>query len=521
MAKTTTAGLPALQFRPETPETTREQAAALVAALESGPAIIRANSSHGVRVVDATPTGPVLRFIGVSEGVKRDGSIVRIDGIDTKGLAQNPVFLWGHNYAIPPIGKIVRTNKADHMEFGRVMEIDVRPLATTEGTEHLDFASMIFGMFERGDMNAVSFGWVPVEMQAIIDDEGFWSGYDFLKSDALEFSAVTVPADPDALQAQIQRGVIPQKYVERFMARQDGETAAAYVLREVAPSEAPPQEETPAVEDPDGSIALAEARALLVALREATPEPERAPASVAEDLCEDCGFIAGAHLAGCAHAPEERKPAAVPVREPEAEPEALTLTQQVARALTPLIEDPEAEVETAIRAAVAGLAGGYSLQEIQTELREAAETVRAIRATLAGLSASAPCAHEYEPALRDAVTADGTAFRWSGLACRKCNRLEGLGREGQVLSRKNKTKLEKIMALAQEVLDDATKTDATETAAAVPQGDPALVDSIRSALSRLRTEAEPSSTELYNSIFRSTERLNAAARPSSPDGETD
>ena len=256
---TAPAETPSLAFRPDQDEPTRRQAIALYDAYQRGePATVRAMSLDGARIVGRTSTGPVLRFVLFSEGVKRDGSEVMVDGLDLTNIQRNPRVVWAHQYDIPPIGNWVRFEKSVHPTLRhadgsriKVLFADAAPLRTTDGTEHLDFARMVFSMYENHDLAAVSGGWNPLPggMEPITHGDGGWAGFRFTKSDVLEGSFVPIPADPDALQHAISRGVIPPKYIERFVAnRMPG---AVYVLRDAtpAPDPAAPAEVTAALED--------------------------------------------------------------------------------------------------------------------------------------------------------------------------------------------------------------------------------------------------------------------------------
>jgi len=249
--------LPALKFREGTDKATRAQAEGMLSTLQRGEMVtVRTVASFGARVftgaefggwertanfeawqraTDGGGDGRLLEFVAVSEGDKRDGSRIRVDGIDTTNLAKNPVFLWNHNSGgpLPPIGRIVAIKKADHVGLGRVLMIRVAPLATTDGTEHLDFARMIFSMFENGDMHAVSFGWVPTDYEVMYSDDGYFLGFDFLKSDALEVSAVPTPADPDALKQHAGSACAyrsaASKFPDLFTTRRD---SGVFMLRD-------------------------------------------------------------------------------------------------------------------------------------------------------------------------------------------------------------------------------------------------------------------------------------------------
>ncbi|MEK4222375.1 hypothetical protein N1I86_10340 [Bacillus sp. FSL W8-0116] len=47
----------------------------------------------------------ILRFIGSNEARDRDGDIILASGWELDNYKKNPVFLWAHDYTIPPIGR--------------------------------------------------------------------------------------------------------------------------------------------------------------------------------------------------------------------------------------------------------------------------------------------------------------------------------------------------------------------------------------------------------------------------------
>ena len=166
----------------------------------------RTYGTHGARKVAETDKGkPIYEFIGVTEGIKRDRSTIRINGIDLKGLKRNPVFLWAHSYSAPPIGRIVKTEKVK-IDDVRALAFQVAPLDLGVETEHTRFADMIWDMYAQGYMRTVSFGWNVLEADPIFDDQERWTGgFDFKRTDALELSAVPVPADPEAVLSKIRK----------------------------------------------------------------------------------------------------------------------------------------------------------------------------------------------------------------------------------------------------------------------------------------------------------------------------
>ena len=89
------------------------------------------------------------------------------------------------------------------------------------------FAASIFKMFEQRFLRSVSVGFMPKDFKRIEDDDGNFLGIEFIKQELLEFSAVPVPANSDALVAARHKGidVMPFKsWAEHTLDDWNGET---------------------------------------------------------------------------------------------------------------------------------------------------------------------------------------------------------------------------------------------------------------------------------------------------------
>ncbi len=116
----------------------------------------------------------------------RDGDIVVPTGAIIENFLKNPVVLFGHNYASLPVGRCRALSISDDkieadVEFAPA---DVNPLAP-----HVENA------YRKGFMNSWSIGFIPLEYEPL----GEGKGYKYTKWELLEFSAVPVPANPNAL----------------------------------------------------------------------------------------------------------------------------------------------------------------------------------------------------------------------------------------------------------------------------------------------------------------------------------
>jgi HK97 family phage prohead protease len=157
----------------------------------------------------ASPDGAVIAKgfeVGISEGagercitftistgtVDRMGDTVAASGWDLTAYEKNPVVLWGHDY--------------DHLPLGKGVDLKVEGSRLKATVQFIPFewgdigkkAQHVHDMLKGGYLNAVSVGFRPLEYEFSEDPERNF-GVDFTKQELLEFSVVTVPANPEAL----------------------------------------------------------------------------------------------------------------------------------------------------------------------------------------------------------------------------------------------------------------------------------------------------------------------------------
>jgi len=127
-------------------------------------------------------------FVLTTGNVDRDGDIIEPDGLDVTAFLKNPITLWQHDHKNP-----VGTWENIRHETGRWVA-DLK-LATT------NLANMTRKLIQEGVLKAVSVGFLPKEngYERIEDEDGNFKGYRFLKTELLEVSLVSVPANAEAL----------------------------------------------------------------------------------------------------------------------------------------------------------------------------------------------------------------------------------------------------------------------------------------------------------------------------------
>lgn len=131
--------------------------------------------------------GDPIRFIAGSEGEKRDGLDLKMAGARLDAFRNNPVVLWGHDYAGMrlPIGRAQPTIEGPRL------------IADISFDQEDEFARQIESKYRRGYLNTVSLGWKINKM----------NGRNVTDWELLDISAVPVPGDADALMQRQLRAL--------------------------------------------------------------------------------------------------------------------------------------------------------------------------------------------------------------------------------------------------------------------------------------------------------------------------
>lgn len=165
-----------------------------------------------------------LRFIGSSEAEDRDGDIILASGWELDNYKKNPVFLWAHDYKIPPIGRALNVGVV-----GNELHFDIE--FPEKGIHAL--ADTVFDLYKGGFLNATSVGFIGKEGNPSSN------GITYTKQELLELSAVPVPSNPTALQQAKAKGFIPNE-VAKYLEIDDSVieiTGVQYIEIEAEPEE--------------------------------------------------------------------------------------------------------------------------------------------------------------------------------------------------------------------------------------------------------------------------------------------
>jgi HK97 family phage prohead protease len=156
-----------------------------------------------LRAGGADPSS-LVQFVLSDGSVDRMGDRIDPTGWNLTAYRKNPVVLWAHDSAAPPIGRM-RTVVSDGTRL--IGEVE---FATAEV---YPFAATICRMVQAGYLNAGSVGFAPLEYSLAKDPERPF-GIDFKRQELLEFSIVPVPANKNALALAGAKGVLGSRDAE-------------------------------------------------------------------------------------------------------------------------------------------------------------------------------------------------------------------------------------------------------------------------------------------------------------------
>lgn len=143
-----------------------------------------------------------VRFKISSEVVDRDGDILIAKGCNFDNFKKNPQFLGFHNYHEYPLG-IPKNWGVDgdsvycDVYFPTIDELSTNPAEASEKAKLVDFT---YHCYKTGMLNAVSVGFIT----NFAEPNNATGGFIVKDWELLEFSAVTVPANQDAIAQAVK-----------------------------------------------------------------------------------------------------------------------------------------------------------------------------------------------------------------------------------------------------------------------------------------------------------------------------
>jgi len=142
--------------------------------------------------------GDPYEFVMSDETVDRMGDVIVAKGWDLDDFQKNPIALFGHSHQ-NIIGKWENVQVSGKKLVGRLR-------MAREGTSEL--VNTVRSLVEQRILKSVSVGFMPQEMEPMLDKDGrHTGGYRFIKSVLSECSLVAVPCNPNALATAKGMGV--------------------------------------------------------------------------------------------------------------------------------------------------------------------------------------------------------------------------------------------------------------------------------------------------------------------------
>lgn len=180
----------------------------------------------------------VMDFIASTERVSRSGHIIDFDGLGVKQFKKYAPILFDHNYGILPVGRALKVEKD-----ATTRQTKIRVLFDSDDP----FAMTLAKKYQTGFMKAVSVGVMVYEREdlteADIKKSDFSSlpyGQRLTKTDLMELSLVTIPANVDAVKIvdqAVKSGVITstegQGWMDELQAAPAAEDEKEHTLQNV------------------------------------------------------------------------------------------------------------------------------------------------------------------------------------------------------------------------------------------------------------------------------------------------
>ena len=141
---------------------------------------------------------PVLDFVASDETVDRYDEVIAADGWQLDNYQKNPVFQNSHRYGdiAFTLGKARVTAVKDGKLYQRI----------EFATEANPMADIAYKLYRGGFLNAVSVGFIPLSW--LPGEPGSGVARRYTKQELLEVSAVSIPANPNALVVGLKAGAI-------------------------------------------------------------------------------------------------------------------------------------------------------------------------------------------------------------------------------------------------------------------------------------------------------------------------
>lgn len=143
------------------------------------------------------PSTRTIQHIITAATPDRSGDVIVPGGLANRAeFLRNPVVLWAHQRTLPPIGTCIDLQVSKD-----------QLIAVTRFAQGVPLADDLFRLYEQGILRGWSIGFVPKRAGLRHAGEGR-RGMLVESWDLLEYSAVPVPENPQALTLALRNGLI-------------------------------------------------------------------------------------------------------------------------------------------------------------------------------------------------------------------------------------------------------------------------------------------------------------------------
>lgn len=160
-------------------------------------------SSLFVGPIPDTSDKCMVRYVVCSGMTVRDEKDLELGGVDWTGYELNPVFLFSHQWELPPIGvcRAIRQYKRNGVDE-LWKDIEYTP------ADLYPFGYRMGQMAQRGFMRACSGGWLVNRVRVARNSDGSVNHVTYVNVDWVETSQCSVPVDKFSVAQQVMRGLL-------------------------------------------------------------------------------------------------------------------------------------------------------------------------------------------------------------------------------------------------------------------------------------------------------------------------
>jgi hypothetical protein len=160
---------------------------------------------HPRAAIPSDSEAPIIEFRSSDETLDRYKERITVSGWKLDNYRKNPVVQNAHNYCSvsDTIGKSLVTEVRAGGEDGPSPYLFQRILFAVEENP---MAKVAYGLYKGGFLSAVSVGFIPLSWDNGSQEQAYRRKY--LQQELIEVSAVSIPANPNALALGLKSGAV-------------------------------------------------------------------------------------------------------------------------------------------------------------------------------------------------------------------------------------------------------------------------------------------------------------------------